>query len=36
MSELAEFGLFECTDSGGVICPFESVHVDFLLQALPA
>lgn len=33
---LADLGLFERTDSGGVICPFESVHVDFLLEALPA
>lgn len=30
---LAELGVFERTDSGGVICPFESVHVDFLLES---
>lgn len=30
---LIELGLFERTDSGGVVCPFISVHVDFLLKA---
>lgn len=30
---LAELGLFERTDGGGVVCPFGSVHVDFLLEA---
>ncbi len=30
---LAELGLLERTDSGGVLCPYETVHVDFLLEA---
>ena len=30
---LAELGLFERTDSGGVVCPFESVHIDMRLTA---
>jgi len=33
---LADLGLLERTESGGVICPFDSVHVDFLLEAAPA
>jgi len=33
---LAELGIFERTESGGLICPFGSVHVDFLLEAAPA
>ena len=33
---LAELGLFERTAGAGVICPFESVHVDFMLEASPA
>jgi len=33
---LADLGLFERTDGGGVICPFDSVHVDFMLEASPA
>jgi predicted transcriptional regulator len=36
---LAELGLLERTDSGGVECPFESVHIDMRLtapQPLPA
>ena len=36
---LAELGLLERTDSGGVECPFESVHIDMRLtapQLLPA
>jgi predicted transcriptional regulator len=33
---LAELGLFECTDSGGVSCPFEAVHIDMRLTAGPA
>ena len=30
---LAELGLIERTDSGGVVCPFESVHIDMRLTA---
>jgi predicted transcriptional regulator len=30
---LAELGLFERTDSGGVVCPFEDVHIDMRLTA---
>ncbi len=30
---LAELGLFERTDSGGVVCPFEAVHIDMRLTA---
>ena len=30
---LAELGLVERTDSGGVVCPFESVHIDMRLTA---
>ena len=30
---LAELGLVERTDSGGVECPFESVHIDMRLTA---
>ena len=28
---LTELGLFERTDSGGVVCPFEAVHIDLRL-----
>ncbi len=31
---LAELGLFERTDSGGVACPFEAVHIDMRLTGL--
>ena len=30
---LAELGLFERTESGGVACPFEAVHIDMRLTA---
>ena len=30
---LAELGIFERTEGGGVCCPFERVIVDFMLQA---
>lgn len=30
---LAELGLVERTESGGVICPFASMHIDMVLQA---
>ena len=30
---LAELGLFERTESGGVECPFEAVHIDMRLTA---
>lgn len=30
---LAELGLIERTGSGGVICPFEDVHIDMRLSA---
>ena len=30
---LAELGLIERTDSGGVVCPFEAVHIDMRLTA---
>ena len=30
---LAELGLFERTDSGGVVCPFQAVHIDMRLTA---
>ena len=33
---LAGLGLFERTASGGVLCPFNSIHVDFLLEASAA
>ena len=33
---LAEMGLLERTDGGGVICPFASVHVDFSLEVSAA
>jgi len=33
---LAELGLIERTDSGGVACPFEAVHIDMRLTAAPA
>jgi predicted transcriptional regulator len=33
---LAGLGLFERTASGGVLCPFDAVHVDFLLEAATA
>lgn len=33
---LADLGLVERTENGGVICPFESVHIDMHLQAQAA
>ena len=30
---LAELGLLERTESGGVVCPFTSMHIDMYLQA---
>ena len=30
---LAELGLLERTDSGGLVCPFESMHIDMHLKA---
>ena len=30
---LAELGVLECTDSGGVLCPYASVHIDMRLEA---
>lgn len=30
---LAEMGLLERTESGGVICPYASMHIDMYLQA---
>ncbi len=30
---LAELGLVERSESGGVVCPFTSVHIDMHLQA---
>lgn len=30
---LAELGLIERTESGAVVCPFESVHIDVGLTA---
>ncbi len=30
---LAELGLVERTDTGGVVCPFEAVHIDMRLTA---
>jgi predicted transcriptional regulator len=30
---LAELGMLERTESGGVICPYSSVHIDMYLKA---
>ena len=30
---LAELGLLERTDSGGVVCPYSSMHIDMYLKA---
>lgn len=30
---LAELGLLERTESGGVLCPFSSMHIDMYLKA---
>jgi predicted transcriptional regulator len=30
---LAELGLLERTESGGVVCPFTSMHIDMYLKA---
>ncbi|HSV51104.1 MAG TPA: hypothetical protein VLJ57_03230 [Burkholderiaceae bacterium] len=31
---LAELGLIERTEQGGVVCPFGSVHIDMYLKAV--
>ena len=33
VAALALLGLFERTDGGGVVCPFEAVHIDMRLTA---
>ncbi|WP_444547273.1 hypothetical protein [Ottowia beijingensis] len=33
---LADLGLLERTEGGGVICPFATVHVDFKLERAAA
>lgn len=33
VTALTQLGLLERTPSGGLICPFARVHVDFLLEA---
>lgn len=33
VATLTELGLLERTQAGGVVCPFEDVHVDMHLQA---
>ena len=33
VAALADLGLIERTDSGGVLCPFEAVHIDMRLTA---
>lgn len=30
---LADLGLLERTDSGGVVCPYSSLHIDMVLKA---
>ena len=30
---LSELGMLERTDSGGVVCPYSSVHIDMYLKA---
>jgi predicted transcriptional regulator len=30
---LAELGLLERTESGGVLCPYSSMHIDMYLKA---
>ncbi len=30
---LAELGLLERTDSGGLVCPYSSMHIDMYLKA---
>lgn len=30
---LADLGLLERTDSGGVTCPYSSIHIDMYMQA---
>ena len=32
---LAELGLVERVEGGGVVCPFAEVHIDMRLQAPP-
>lgn len=33
VATLAELGLVERTDRGGVVCPFDAVHIDMRLTA---
>jgi len=33
VSELLELGLIERSEGGGVLCPFDSVHIDMELRA---
>ncbi len=33
VTTLAELGLLERTQSGGVLCPFSSMHIDMVLKA---
>lgn len=33
---LADLGLLERVEGGGVICPFATVHVDFKLEPVTA
>jgi predicted transcriptional regulator len=30
---LAELGLLERTETGGVVCPYTSMHIDMVLNA---
>ena len=30
---LAELGLLERTESGGILCPYTSMHIDMYLKA---
>jgi len=30
---LSDLGLLERTGSGGLICPYESMHIDMVLKA---
>ena len=33
VTTLAELGLLERTESGGVVCPFSTMHIDMYLKA---
>lgn len=33
VTTLTDLGLMERTDSGGVLCPFVSMHIDIVLEA---